>query len=166
MVSDYTEIIQHIVATHPTVKGNILLIGTNNVVKQQSEILKTRLQWSVEQSQLRCLSVVLYHQSEEELRILKIVGTEHMTFKYMYCPSSALQLFSWTVKFLRLNEEGIEKNVCVFFLHHLFVFSVKDKWRDKSRQEEVKTQHGKKKILKESQCGSEVNIRSLTGKQF
>ena len=40
MVSDMTERILHIVAAHPNVKNIILHIGTNDVVKQQSEVLK------------------------------------------------------------------------------------------------------------------------------
>ncbi|KAK5921040.1 hypothetical protein CgunFtcFv8_024779 [Champsocephalus gunnari] len=40
MVSDLAEKILHIGAEHPTVKNVVLLIGTNDVVKQQSEVLK------------------------------------------------------------------------------------------------------------------------------
>lgn len=40
MVSDLAERILHIVAAHPTVKNIILHIGSNDVVKQQSEVLK------------------------------------------------------------------------------------------------------------------------------
>ena len=40
MISDMTERILHVVATHPTVKNIIVHIGANDVVKQQSEVLK------------------------------------------------------------------------------------------------------------------------------
>uniref|UniRef100_A0A667WYM3 SGNH hydrolase-type esterase domain-containing protein n=1 Tax=Myripristis murdjan TaxID=586833 RepID=A0A667WYM3_9TELE len=40
MVSDMTERVLHIVAGHPNVKNVIVHIGTNDVVKQQSEVLK------------------------------------------------------------------------------------------------------------------------------
>ena len=40
IISDMTERILHVVATHPTVKNIIVHIGANDVVKQQSEVLK------------------------------------------------------------------------------------------------------------------------------
>lgn len=40
MVSDMTERILRIMAAHPTVKTIMVHIGTNDVVKQQSEVLK------------------------------------------------------------------------------------------------------------------------------
>ena len=91
MVSNMTERIPHIVAAHPTVKNIFVHTGTNDVVKQQSEVLK--------QDFIDLLNTVSSLNAEVFISgpllpvrkgVQQIVGTEHMAFNCMYYPFSAL----------------------------------------------------------------------------
>ena len=86
-VSDLAERILHIVAANPTVKTMIVHIGTNDIVKQLSEVLKQDfidLLNTVSSLNAEVFTMALYHQSEAELRNSAEFGTEHRTFNCTY----------------------------------------------------------------------------------
>ncbi len=157
-VSDLAERILHIVAEHPTVKNIILHIGTNDVVKQQSEVLKEdfnnllNIVSSLNAEVFISGRIPPVRRGAERFsrlmalnRWLSAACTVHSVhfIENFYFLWGRRHLFK--ADGLRLNKSGVKlfSSNLFYFLRHSSVPSAKDKRQEESKQEEDITQHAR-----------------------
>lgn len=158
MVSNMTERILHIVAEHPTVKNFIIHVGSNDVVKQQSEVLKqdfTELLKTVSSVKADVFisgPIPPVRNAEERFSRLRALNkwlstacTAHSVhfIEHFHIFWERRHLFKANGLFL--NKPGVKLLVSnlFYFLRHSSVPSAKDFKQKESVREKDKTQRNK-----------------------